>query len=244
MHVSLEVVVAYSWVVWTLPVSKIVVRMLGKVRRWECRCSGDFTNPYLFHVIVDQIKFLRSLREGEGPSPLFRTLCCGFVGKRYVVFDIGFVAKQFGGRGLHVSGLRLLAGMGAGIVLLQLLTSALGMFVEEVLMQLVVLNLKAVQDERLFHLQQEVATLGVKEDFKEMNLEYVVNTEFGVVHGLVEWAVDDCLMHWKICCGWTLGFSHHEDSLVVPVGVDLPGCLGKGTECRNFYAVRFIPQPL
>ena len=69
---------------------------------------------------------------------------------------------------------------------------------------------------------------------------YIVNTESGVVHGLVEWAEDDCLMHWRIFCGWTFRFSHYEVSLVVPVGVVLPGCLGKGTKCRNFYAVRLI----
>ena len=140
---SSEVVVAHSWVVWTLPVSKIVVRALRRERRWECGCSGDFTKPCLFYVIVDQIKILRSLRGGEGPSPLFRTLCRGFVAKRYVVFDIEYVAKQFGGHGLHVSGVRWLVGMGIGIVLLQLLTSTLGMFAEEVLRQLVVFNLKA-----------------------------------------------------------------------------------------------------
>ena len=73
-----------------------------------------------------------------------------------------------------------------------------------------------------------------------MGLGYAVNTEYGVVHGPVEWAEDDCSMHWRICCGWTLGLGHYEVSLVVPVGVVLPGCLGKGTKCRNFYAVRFI----
>ena len=39
----LEVDAAHSWVDWTLPVSKTDVRALGKVRRWECVCSGDFT---------------------------------------------------------------------------------------------------------------------------------------------------------------------------------------------------------
>ena len=189
---------AHSWVVWTLPVSKIVVRAQSRERRWECRCSGDFTKPCLFHVIVDQMKILRSSRGGEGPSPLFRTLCRGFVDKRYVVFDIEFVAKQFGGHGLHVSGVRLLVGMGIGIVLLQLLTSALDMSAEEVSRQLVVFKLKAVQDKRLFHLQQEVAMFKAIEDFKVMNLGYTVNIESGAVHGLVEWTEDNCLMHWRI----------------------------------------------
>ena len=61
---------AHSWVVWTLPVSKIVVRALSRERRWECGYSGDFTKPCLFHAIVDQMKILRSSRGGEGPSPL------------------------------------------------------------------------------------------------------------------------------------------------------------------------------
>ena len=34
---------------------------------------------------------------------------------RFVVSDIEGVAKQFGGHGLHVSGVRLLAGMGIGM---------------------------------------------------------------------------------------------------------------------------------
>ena len=218
-------------------------RLKGGKFSYTDACSPKVVVVYswvLWTLLVDQVKILWSLREGESPSPLFRTLCCGFVGKWYVVFDIECVAKQFGGRGLRGFGVRLLADMGAGIVFLQLLTSALGMFVEEVLMLHIVPTLKAVQDESLFHLQQEVATFGDIEDFVEMNLEYVVNSVFGVVLWLVDWSVDDCLLHWKICCGWILGFSHHEDSLVVPVGVALPGCLGKGTECRNFCAVRFI----
>ena len=239
---QLEVVVAHSLVVWTLPGSKIVIRALGKVRRWVGKCSGDFTQLYRFHVIVDQIKILRSLRGGEGPSPLFRTLCHGFVDKRFVVSDIEGVAKQFVRHSPHASMVWWLVGMGIGIVLLQWLTLALGVFAEEVLMQLVVLNLKAVQDKRLLHLHKEVVTFEAIEDFKVMGLVYVVNTVSGVVHGPVEWAEDACLMRWRTYCGWTLGLSHYEVSLVVPVGAVMPGCLGKGTKCLNFYAVRLIQK--
>ena len=232
----LEVVVAHSWVVWTLPVSKTVVRALSRERRWECRCSGDFTKPCLFHVIVDQMKILRSSRGGEGPSPLFPTLCGGFVDKRHVVFNIEFVAKQFGGHGLHVAGVRLLVGMGISIVLLQLLTSALDMSAEEVSRQLVVFKLKAVQDKRLFHLQQEIATFEAIEDFKVMDLGYVVNTESGgawasgmgrgcirytgghIVAGLLGLVIT----RFRWWCRWAL-FCR-----VV---------WGKGTKRRNFYAV-------
>ena len=114
------------------------------------------------------------------------------------------------------------------------------MSAEEVSRQLVVFKLKAAQDKRLFHLQQEVVTFEAIEDFKVMDLGYVVNTESGVVHGPVEWAEDNCSMHWRTYCGWAFGFSHYEVSLVVPVGAVLPGCLGKGTKRRNFYVVRHI----
>ena len=110
-------------------------------------------------------------------------------------------------------------------------------------MQLLVLNLKAVQDKRLLHLQKEVVKFEAIEDFKVMGLVYIVNTVSGLVHGRpVEWAEDACLMRWKTYCGWTLGLSHYEVSLVVPVGAVMLGCLGKGTVCLNFYAVRLIQR--
>ena len=113
---QLEVVVAHSWVVWTLPGSKIVVRALGKVRRGVGKCSGDFTQLYRFHVIVDQIKILRSLRGGEGPLPLFRTLCLGSAVKRFVVSDIEGVAELFVRHGPLASWVWWLVGMDIGIV--------------------------------------------------------------------------------------------------------------------------------
>ena len=261
----LEVDMDHSWVDWTLQVSKTDVRALGKARRWECGCSGDFTKPCLFHAIVDLLKILRSSRGGEGSSPLFRTLSGGFVDKRHVVISIKFVAKltgvaltgsggvrRFGGHGLRVTRARLLAGMGIGIGLIQLMarwlsevvlryvaeaplqgmsgtyrrglsTSALGMSAEEVLRQLVVFKLEAVQDKRLIHyLQQEVATFKAIEDVKVMDLGYIVNTESGVVHRPVVWAEDTVrctggqlvarplglvITRFRWCCRWALCFA-------------------------------------
>ena len=130
----LKVDMDHSWVDWTLPVSKTDVRALGKVRRWECVCSGDFSKPCPFHAIVDQLKILRSLHGGEDSSPLFPTLNGGFVDKRHVVTSIEFVAKltgealtgsggvrRFGSHSLRVTGARLMAGMGISIVLIQLM---------------------------------------------------------------------------------------------------------------------------
>ena len=62
-----EVVVAHSRVVWTLPGSKIVVRALGKVRRWVGKCSSDFTQPYHFHFIVDQKKKIEVFERRRRP---------------------------------------------------------------------------------------------------------------------------------------------------------------------------------
>ena len=53
------------------------------------------------------------------------------------------------------------------------MNSVLGIFAEEVSMQLIALILKTVQDKRLLHLQKEVVTLEAIEDFKVMGLEYV-----------------------------------------------------------------------
>ena len=93
----LEVDAAHSWVDWTLPVSKTDVRDLGKVRRWECVYSGDFTKPCPFHAIVVQLEILRSLHGGSGGI------------------------RRFGGHSLRVTGARLMAGMGFSIVLIQLM---------------------------------------------------------------------------------------------------------------------------
>ena len=57
----------------------------------------------------------RPLRGGEGPSLMFRSLCHGFVDKRFVASDIEGVAKQFGGHGPQFSGVWWLTGMGIGI---------------------------------------------------------------------------------------------------------------------------------
>ena len=186
----LEVDAIHFWVDWTLPASKTDVRALGKVRRWECVCSGDFTRPCPFHAIVNQLEILRSSHGGEGSSPLFPTISGGFVDKRHVVTSI------FGGHSLRVTGARLMAGMGISIVLIQLMarwsseavlryvaeaplqgmsdayrkglsTSALGTSAEETSRQLEVVKSEAVQDKRLIHyLQQEVATLKAIEDVK------------------------------------------------------------------------------
>ena len=48
------------------------------------------------------------------------------------------------------------------------------MSAKEVSRQLVVFELKAVQDERLFHLQQVVATFEAIENFKVMHLGYIL----------------------------------------------------------------------
>ena len=130
----LEVDAIHFWVDWTLPASKTDVRALGKVRRWECVCSGDFTRPCPFHAIVNQLEILRSSHRGEGSSPLFPTISGGFVDKRHVVTSIEFVARligealtgsggvrRFGGHSLRVTGARLMAGMGISIVLIQLM---------------------------------------------------------------------------------------------------------------------------
>ena len=130
----LEVDAVHFWVDWTLPASKTDVRALGKVRRWECVCSGDFTRPCPFHAIVNQLEILRSSHRGEGSSPLFPTISGGFVDKRHVVTSIEFVARligealtgfggvrRFGGHSLRVTGARLMAGMGISIVLIQLM---------------------------------------------------------------------------------------------------------------------------
>ena len=74
--------------------------------------------------------------------------------KRFVVSDIEGVAELFVRHGPLASWVWWLVGMGIGIVPLLWLTLALGVFAEEVLMQLVVLNLKAVQVKRLLHLQR------------------------------------------------------------------------------------------
>ena len=130
----LEVDAVHFWVDWTLPASKTDVRALGKVRRWECVCSGDFTRPCPFHASVNQFEILRSSHRGEGSSPLFPTISGGFVDKRHVVTSIEFVARligealtgsggvrRFGGHSLRVTGARLMAGMGISIVLIQLM---------------------------------------------------------------------------------------------------------------------------
>ena len=122
----LEVDLVHSWVDRTLPVSKTDVRALGKVRRWECVCSGGLTGPCPFHAIVNQLEILRLSHGGElsGSSLLFPTLSGGFVDKRHVVTSIEFVAnltgqaltgsggvRRFGGHSLRVTGARLMAGM-------------------------------------------------------------------------------------------------------------------------------------
>ena len=130
----LEVDLAHSWVDWTLPASKTDVMALGKVRRWECVCSGDFTIPCPFHAVVNQLEILRFSHGGEGSSPLFPTLDGDFVEKRHVVTSIEFVAKltgealtgyggvrRFGGHSLRVTGARLMTGMGISIALIQLM---------------------------------------------------------------------------------------------------------------------------
>ena len=129
----LEVDLVHSWVDWTLPVSETDVRALGKVRRWECVCSGDLTRPCPFHAIVNQLEIFRLSHGGElsGSSPLFPTLSGGFVDKRHVVARIEFVAnltgealtgsggvRRFGGHSLRVTGARLMAGMGISVVLI------------------------------------------------------------------------------------------------------------------------------
>ena len=130
--------------------------------------------------------------------------------------------------------------MGISIVLLQLLTSALDMSAEEVSRQLVVFKLKAVQDKRLFHMQQEVATFEAIEDFKVMDLGYVENTESGWCMGqwngqrmivrctgghIVTGLLGLVITRFRWWCRWALFCQ------VV---------WGKGTKRQNFYAVRFI----
>ena len=62
---SWEVDLVHSWMVWTLPVSKTDVEALGKVRRWECVCSGDLTRPCPFHATVNQLEVLQLSHGGR-----------------------------------------------------------------------------------------------------------------------------------------------------------------------------------
>ena len=157
------------------PVSKTDVRALGKVRRWECVCSGDFTRPCPFHAIVNQLEILRSSHGGEGSSPLFPTLSGGFVDKRHVVTSIEFVAsligealtgsggvRRFGGQSLRVTGARLMAGMGISIVLIQLMARWSSEVVCDMSLKPLYKECLALTGEDCLHLHWDVCRGGVE----------------------------------------------------------------------------------
>ena len=115
----------------------------------------------------------------------------------------------------------------------------MGTSAEETSRQLEVVKSEAVQDKRLIHyLQQEVATLKAIEDVKVKDMEYIVNTESGVVHRPVVWAKDVAPIHWRTACGWAFGFSQYDVLLVSPVGaVFCRGCSGQRNRAE-FLAMR------
>ena len=121
--------------------------------------------------------------------PLFPTL--GIVDKRCVVasieFDaslIGEVLSGFGG----VRRLRLMAGMGISIVLIQLMArwSSGAVLLCKVLRQFEVVKSEALQDKRLLHyLQQEVARFQDIEDVEVKDSGYMMNSSFAWCAGFV-----------------------------------------------------------
>jgi hypothetical protein len=122
---------------WCLPASKTDVMAVGKMRRWECVCTGAASTPCPFHAVVNQLMVLRA-RFGQDADisemPFFPSSSGGFVEKRHVVLSIEHIAavlgeslvdsqgvRRFGGHSLRVTGARMLAGMGIDLMLIQLM---------------------------------------------------------------------------------------------------------------------------
>ena len=133
----LTVDVGHLAIDWCLPASKTDVKALGKLRRWECVCTGLDDVPCPVHAVLDQLRLLEAkfgAARVSGSWPVFPSASGAFVDKRQVVLSLEHVAtligeplvdisgiRRFGGHSLRVTGARTMAALGIELVLIQLM---------------------------------------------------------------------------------------------------------------------------